>query len=617
MMVFTFMPTMAFANVQKTGSNPVQGIWAADGTYVTVNGRDWPARRSLQTHTQGWTTVSDARILAQLDDSSYSQAALVDVPLVTDAYFYDLTGATLNLADIYTQTGFEALFDNPKTASGDLKSNYKRFNLKTPEYVYNYENQPKTTQNVQLSGWTVKVAFPENYVEDSETDQTVTLTAVIESNGADGTQANPYRVDNTTITKTVKVLGSLPKASGLHFYKDKVTVVADAIATPVQNQQGNWSFDISNDNTTFTYDGEAHSVVSNSVSGYTVTYATLNAATGKYEGDSAECPTVTNVGDVKKVKATISWTETTSDGTTTTTVKKSISDTFTMSVIGAHQAAGSMPAFQFDGNGDVVSKSLISNNVPSVNNVGTSYIYTVADGEQYDATKWIDPVGLVGASKEKAVVANETALMDFFNDFYTVKTSKKAAYPDYEFLSIEKKEDKEFDKATFTALKTKHATLLKNFLGFSDATLKDMTYTQFKSYVADPVEGAQKGAAYFYSEPEPEPEPTPVVEDKDDDINFTGVTKTIYSGKKVIKKGKLKKTKSFVVSAAADSGKEVKYVGSSTDKKITVSSTGKVTVKKGLKKGTYKVKVTAKTVAGDGYKAAKATETYTIVIKKK
>ena len=42
---------------------------------------------------------------------------------------------------------------------------------------------------------------------------------------------------------------------------------------------------------------------------------------------------------------------------------------------------------------------------------------------------------------------------------------------------------------------------------------------------------------------------------------------------------------------------------------------GKITVKKGLKKGTYKVTVKAKTAAGNGYKAAKESKTYTIKVK--
>ena len=102
----------------------------------------------------------------------------------------------------------------------------------------------------------------------------------------------------------------------------------------------------------------------------------------------------------------------------------------------------------------------------------------------------------------------------------------------------------------------------------------------------------------------------------EDDINFTGVTTKVFSGKKTTKKGKLKKAQTITVKAVADSGNAITFSGTSSNAKISVTSAGKIKIKKGLKKGTYKVKVTAKTAAGNGFKAAKATETYTIKIKK-
>ena len=49
--------------------------------------------------------------------------------------------------------------------------------------------------------------------------------------------------------------------------------------------------------------------------------------------------------------------------------------------------------------------------------------------------------------------------------------------------------------------------------------------------------------------------------------------------------------------------------------KITVSKTGKVTVKKGLKKGTYKVKIKVSAAAVTNYNAASATKTIKVVVK--
>ena len=49
------------------------------------------------------------------------------------------------------------------------------------------------------------------------------------------------------------------------------------------------------------------------------------------------------------------------------------------------------------------------------------------------------------------------------------------------------------------------------------------------------------------------------------------------------------------------------YTKASGSKKITISkTTGKVTVKKGLKKGTYKIKVKVKAAGNTNYKASAA-----------
>ena len=59
------------------------------------------------------------------------------------------------------------------------------------------------------------------------------------------------------------------------------------------------------------------------------------------------------------------------------------------------------------------------------------------------------------------------------------------------------------------------------------------------------------------------------------------------------------------------------YAKASGNKKITINKkTGKVTVKKGLKKGTYKVKVKIKAAGNSNYKAsAYKTVTFKIIVK--
>ena len=87
----------------------------------------------------------------------------------------------------------------------------------------------------------------------------------------------------------------------------------------------------------------------------------------------------------------------------------------------------------------------------------------------------------------------------------------------------------------------------------------------------------------------------------------TTVAKKTYKVKKV-KKAK----KSFKIGATSKTKKTYKVKGNKYAKKhIKVSKTGKVTVKKGTKKGTYKIVVTSR--ATKNYK--KATKTIKVVVK--
>ena len=74
------------------------------------------------------------------------------------------------------------------------------------------------------------------------------------------------------------------------------------------------------------------------------------------------------------------------------------------------------------------------------------------------------------------------------------------------------------------------------------------------------------------------------------------------------------KKATFSLSAKAKAGK-ISYKKLSSGNKITVSSSGKVTVAKGLKKGTYKVKVKVTAASSTNYKAASKTMTVTVKVK--
>ena len=85
----------------------------------------------------------------------------------------------------------------------------------------------------------------------------------------------------------------------------------------------------------------------------------------------------------------------------------------------------------------------------------------------------------------------------------------------------------------------------------------------------------------------------------------------------IIKYSKLKKKNQKIKRTAAISVKGAKgaltFKKSKGSKKITVAKSGKITVKKGLKKGTYKVKIKVKAAGNSEYKSA--TKTATVKIK--
>ncbi|MBO4450717.1 MAG: hypothetical protein J5777_09025 [Clostridiales bacterium] len=103
-------------------------------------------------------------------------------------------------------------------------------------------------------------------------------------------------------------------------------------------------------------------------------------------------------------------------------------------------------------------------------------------------------------------------------------------------------------------------------------------------------------------------------------INKKANTLKIKAGKKYkIKYSKLKKAKKTiaytgVITFSSQGQGALTFTKKSGNKKITISKTGTVTVKKKLRKGTYKVKVKVR-AAGDGNHAASSTKTVTFKIR--
>ena len=96
-------------------------------------------------------------------------------------------------------------------------------------------------------------------------------------------------------------------------------------------------------------------------------------------------------------------------------------------------------------------------------------------------------------------------------------------------------------------------------------------------------------------------------------------TMTLKAKTKTVKYSTLRKKNVSIARkdavAVSDAKGDVTYSKSSGNSRITVSKSGKITVKKGLKKGTYKVKIKVRAAGTKTYLAKTKTVTVTIKVK--
>ena len=530
MMIFAFGATSAFAAA-------VDGTWNKDYSEVTVDGVTYTTTSEIKV-VREWQ--SDGVVKAYLDESAVAPAAR-PTNTAKPVYFYDFTGAQLAvdgaaIYSTYDKATFEKLF------SGATGEKIDGLVLTVPSYVKDASTiTPKTLalKASALKNWTVKATQPADYDAKALEDKKYTVAGEIESINADGSATNPYRVDNNDITKEITVKATKQTSEDVKFFKDKVsTVDTDVIATGKDETK----VDV---NVAFAYDGAEHAVVSNEIAGFPVTWTVLNTKTGKYDAVSA-CPTVKNVGDTAKVKATVTWTTTTTSGGTTTTTTHEVVNTFNLSV----NADTEQPFFGFDKDG----------------NIG-NFVYGV-DGAEYDAYGYIKAKTSDSAHKtlKAAVEADQATLLEYFKDYYEIKTETTKAHPDAIKLSME---EKTLTADEVTALEKKYATLMKNY-GVAAGS---------KLAVATTEAAGKNGTVNLNGSGLLVPE-----------IEFTdSPTAVTYKAKKL-----KKKAASFTVTATSSNGMAVTYKLINAPAKITIDkNSGMITLNKGLKKGKYKVTVKA------------------------
>jgi hypothetical protein len=585
MMVFAFGAASAFAVTYGDYG------WNKDYTKVTVAGGEYDTVRTADvtgTGTEGDPYVWDGLVTATIDVSEMTPAVAfqlckdADLPAETadeakavlqyyvQKDYYDLENAVVDMPATMTQADFSGY---EVSSVGYWDATYEKWNsdavelrLNVPDYVDNYDTnwkKAKVHENVKMNkelstDWEFDLSEPEGYEEGLTTNQSFSLVTIPDAAyGYVGIKGNVPAKEITV--KGVKASARLAK-----FYKDSVS--------------DNNLIDCDYGYTGFLYNGSAHTIVMGEMTGYKVEWSVFNKTTGVY--DTVLSPSITDVDyntkahkyNYLKVKAQVT---STSDATDTYTFD------FNMFVLPADA-----PSFAFDEDG----------------NAG-AYAYAV-EGSTYDPTSFVvlnpckragEAVGQYTNSQrnkanKQATEANKTAFMELFNDVYEIESTATKAEPNTINLEIVEKDHDDWTDADWKAFEKKYEQLGANFGIYGETELL----------------GHNK-ATVFINSSFVNPE-----------VEFTNTPTAVTYKAKALKK----KAKSFTVTATCNTGAAVSYKLIDAPAKITIDkTTGQITLKKGLKKGTYKIKVKAYVTSpyfiSDYYGVRNIAETQAIKIKVK
>lgn len=549
MMIFTFMPTMAFAAVNDV-------TWAKDYSTVTVETATGPVTfNTARTFVKDSSAVNYGMVHAVADLSDYT-GTIDPVPQID---YFDLNNAQFGReSDHGIVTSTYATPDSWSTVRGLV--------FTVPSYCSNasadanvkayrsFTHRPGTTP-VQpdlnsIGDWqgTVKITkdgedytvnTSATYTEDQEFDVSLDVTY----NGS-ATKTQVYGVVNP---KHVVVKGApVGQVSDAEFFMDKVGKTGEGSHTSA----------------TAVYDGAEHTVVMAPLKGYDVKWSVYNKKTGEWDA--------VNEVKVKDVVSGINARANLFLTTNTTTTPDAYLD-----VAVSVTANANAPYFNYD-----------EDPAPTPSGYGQ---FEVPAGEEYNPLDYVYvyPYNDSVKTQVKAVAANEAELKAYFTEYAKFTTTTKKSAPNYEYVKFALNED--LTEADLKALDKKYETLISN-LGLA-------------------ANGGSIGTetAAFYR--------TPATVDTEVEFTNAPSSKT-YKGSKTTKAGKLKKTQSFTVTAVANDGAAIAYklVNANTPKISIDKKSGKITLKKGLAKGTYKIKVKAY-VPGKGIFAYE-TQSITIKIKK-
>ena len=573
--MFTFMPAMAFAS---TNSSTQTVKW--DSTYSNAEltlksdtsvSYTYPATKAYSnTAGTGWVqatasdgTVSDSYKMARLGFSTTNPET---------ARFYDLDGAKLSdktggteslfTVTTYSRNDFMTKFGyNDSTLGWISKQKSSSPNVWGLQTKNNVDANSTEKQFAELAGWTVEFDPWAQFDVTNTGAQTIQVPISVEFDKAnagltiDATEDTNryYECKNADklapVTITIAAANATPETASFYFDgKTNDYKLATSVATGASTGTISVVDPATSQAKALSYDGSAFTLKMVEAEGLSVKYQVLK--NGVYV-DTDEVSVTDKAATATNVKAIVT------KGT------KSVTYTMALQVTGAAGA----PTFDFN---DDVDFEDYKYDAPTYDG------FVVAAGEEYDPMSFIkvyphatttQGVTTVTDADKAATAANAEELKKFFADFYTVEKSTKAAYPDFEILEIKAKKLTGAERAT---LANTYKQLISN-LGLS-------AYEQNTAAINTKVSVYLKPATQDY------------------EVTFTkAIASKTYKGSKTTKKGKLKKNQTIQFAAEASNGKDVKYklINVNTSKITINSTTGKVTLKKGLAKGTYKFKVKA------------------------
>jgi len=576
MMIFTFMPAMSFA-ATVVPANDVK-TWTSTDTYAQVTdteGHKFGTSRVLNSAGYIVATAQDDTALA---DKTYEAPHWNGETTPAVAYYYDLDSSKF----VY---GTKALDGTKWTSYANFENellNNVKLQVQEPSYtdamVLNPSKKPDTypitvnlTKNadgtLKMTGVNNRTfTFTMTEYDATKATQDQDITIEVKENKADNAV-------NVKALGTADVLGTIAKAT----VTIKGTPTSVASANYYWDNVGGAAFNNG------LYTGAAHTIVADPVDGYTVSWQVYNATSGKW--DPADAVTLTDAGTVD-FKAI--WTKT-STGVEESPITK------TAAIKDVKTYGGELTISWDQSQNEVDSKTAPQYTVPGAEYDAMNYVVVQAkekkmiDGEtSAQTTARLAQNAAVAA----AVEANTAELKAYLNDYFTVKetTTKAEANAGKATFQITAKDLSASEKTELTA---KYKKLVANFGTALTAT--------------GVIDTTSKATIVLNGDA-----------NKDDEVTFTkAITSKTYKGSKTTKKGKLKKNQTIQFKAEAASGKAVTYklVNVNTSKIKIDKATGKLTLKKGLAKGTYKFIVKAY-VPTSGVSMAFETQNVTIKIKK-